>query len=225
MSRFPLCVLCVVVFALASPAHAALLLRANFDNETVNQTIPTGGAAAGEPISMDIPGMAIVDQGPFATPSLQIIDASTNGATAVTYEFLNSANVTAGTVRISFRLKFAILGNYSVGVRSQGSDADDLFDLGFFQSGHYDFGGVSTYDTVNPMAIDILFDMDLRTYSLVVNGNTVAQSVPVGSVTGGVGRLLLEQSFDSDTSGAYDIDDLVVVTPADTIFVDGFDVP
>jgi hypothetical protein len=209
---------------LASPAHASLLLDANFDSETVDQNIPTGGAAAGEPASVSVPGMAVVRQGAFTTPSLQITDTSTTGATFVTFEFLGSTQVNSGTIEVKLRLRFAQLGNYILGLREQGGAADDFLDINFGDTGFMVVGGSAiTYDTTTPLEFDLLVNMDAHTCDVVINGSTLVRDQPLGAPTAGIGSILFGHSFDSDTSGAFDLDDLVVMAPADAIFRDSFD--
>lgn len=212
---------------LASNADAALLLRSNLNNEIVDQNVPTGGAAAGEPIFVDVPGMAVVRQGAFSTPSLQITDVSTISAHFVNYEFLNSTEVTTGTLKISFVLSFAQLGNYIVGVREQNGAAQNFYDATFTDTGFYFLPGTSgTYAATTPLTFELVFDLDARTVDTRINGAPVANGVPMGgTVVRGIGSIFFGHNFDADTNGQFDLDDLVVVTPADTIFIDGFDLP
>ena len=218
----------IALLLAASPLHADVLLDANFDNEAVNQAIPLGGPALGEPIGVDDASMAFVRHAAFSTPSLQITDPSTVGAKSVTFEFLNSAEIGTGRFKVSFRLRFAALGNYTVTLREQGSDAQSFLDIVFTQDGFYLFGaaGFGTYDTTNPMAIELVFDMDQRTYNASIDGNAVVQGAALGgSISRGIGRLHFGNSFDSDTSGDFNLDDLRVETIPDRIFKDGFGDP
>jgi hypothetical protein len=228
MKHFPIFAFCFAAIAFASTAQASLLLRSDFNNEPLNTNIATGGAALGEPISVDISGMAQVVQSSFVTPSLEITDLSTLGANFVTFEFLNSAEITTGKLKVSFSLRFAQLGNYEIGVREQGGAAQDYYDLLFTDTGFYvvPFASAQTYDTTSPLAFEIVFDLDARTVDTSVNGSALVTAAPMGgSSSRGIGRLFFGNNFDSDTNGNYDLDDLIVTTPGDTIFVDGFDFP
>lgn len=209
-------------------AAADVLLDANFDNEVVNQNIPTGGAIAGEPVSVDVAGMAVVRHAAFATPSLQIIDPSTTGSRTVVFEFLGATEVGTGQFKISMNLRFAELGNYEILVREQGGAAQNFLDMNFTESGFLVFnpGQSVTYDTTGPMKLELTFDMDQRTYSATIDDVSVVENVAFGgSISRGIGSLIIGNGFDTDLNGDFNLDDLHVETIPDPIFKDQFGDP
>ena len=223
-----LALLVAICFAITTSVRAEILLNANFNNETLNQPIPLGGAAAGEPVSLDSPGMATVRQGAFSTQSLQIVDQVTTRSSPVRFEFLNSAEVTTGILHLSLNAYFGQLGNYDFGLREQGSSSRDFFDFYTSDIGTL-FVTTSTYlanfsySALTPLHFDFVFDMDLRTVSGSVNGMVLATDVPMGITDRGIGALLAGQGFDADLNGKFDIDDLVVESFPQEVFSDGFD--
>lgn len=225
---FSLLLASVCAFAACAPVRAETLLDANFDAETIGLSIPTGGAALGEPIATDAVSLAIVRDGDFSTPSLQFIDPSGARAQAVTFEFLNSDEIDDGIAHISARMRLGVLGNYQFELREQGGNTHDFLDVSFLDNGvvFVDTPASSantTYNTTDEVDVDMRLDMTGRTATVTLNGVILLYDAPIGVADLGIGRVLIGNSFDIDMLGSFDLDDLFVERLDDSIFTDGFD--
>lgn len=213
----------------AVPGVAAELLTADFDTEVVDQTVPTGGAAAGQPQSVDSGLGAVVRATPFATPSLELTDQSTTGARTVTFQFLGDEEVTTGVVEITVNLWFPAVESFSFLVREADSSAFDFLDMTFADNGGVfisDQAGFATslpsYPLGRSVPLIVVYDLDAGTYDLSLDGSLVLDDRAHGVVGRGIGRLLIGVNFDSDTDGTFFLDDLHVVRDP-VVFSDGFE--
>jgi hypothetical protein len=236
----------VAALTVAGVAHAGdhVLLNATFDHETVGALVGTGGAAAGEPVSLFCHGdatpadCAIIATSPFATPNLQIRDTDTYYAQTTTFGFLDDEEVTTGTVQIRAQVLFTGSGQPEFGLREQGGAAQNFLDfyagdgnpyLGAYTGSTF-HGGLGQYtpNVILPLAIDASADQMLL--SLRLGGITLLDSVTIDLTTArGIGSILIGNSNTVTTpADVMRVDNLRVVACtstvfADCVFVDGFD--
>ncbi len=196
-------------------------LEAAFNDKTIGAPIGTGGPAVGEPVVVSTTITAIVTESPMLSPSLQIADNSETTAGSARFEFLESAEITTGTVVVAADLWFEEISEgsyYYLYVRERsGSSAkfaslvfepDGLVYLGDAAGGH---GSIGSYEAGSLYRIIINFDMDAETYDVYLDGSLVRDDQP-HSVVGdyGVGAVLVGCREDADLDGTFNIDALTV---------------
>jgi hypothetical protein len=220
------------------------LLNATFDHETVGALVGTGGAAAGEPISLFChgdatpPDCATIATTPFATPNLQVRDTDNFYAQTTTFEFLGAEEVTTGTVQIRAQVLFTGSGQPDIGLREQGTSAQRFFDLysvdnGTFLSAYtgntFRNGlGQFTANAIVPLEIDASADQKL--ISIRLNGASLLDQVSIDlTTTRGIGSILVGVSNTPELiADVMRIDNLRAIACtsavfADCLLVDGFD--
>ena len=238
--------LILVLLAAHHSAHAGdhLLLNATFNDETVGAVPGLGGAAAGEPISLFCHGdstpadCAIIATSPFATPNLQIRDTDTYYAQTTTFGFLADEEVTTGTVQIRAQVLFTGGGQPQLGLREQGTAAQQFLDLyagdntpylsAYTGNTFHNGLGQYTPNVIVPLEIDASADQKL--VSLRLNGATVLDRVAIDLTTArGIGSILIGNANTAETvADVMRVDNLRAVACtstvfADCLFVDSFD--
>lgn len=206
------------------------LLNADFNDKPVSVRIGTGGAAVGEPIDISNLLTADVDTGHFATSALRLEQSMTGSSKAARFEFLNSREITAGELRISYRLLTApVTDSFLSYLREQGSSASKFGGLRFESNGNItaldDNGSIATTGSYMPgdtLLVESRYALAAGTYDVYINRVLVlddrAHGVP--EIDRGIGRLIL--STNSPTTSLWVFDDLYVYQPG-VLFQDGFD--
>ena len=202
--------------AAQAAAGVTTVLDCSFDAEPIDQVIGTGGAAAGEPISLD--GMpALVRATPFATPSLAIVDSLDTFGANVRFGFLNDWEISHGVLDVSMTLYFHELDNYSVGLREQGSATVSFLDVRFYGSGAVGYADldtgfalIGTYAADTPLALHITLDLDAQTYDVSLGGVLLLDDESLGSSPRGIGTVYTGVLNDGGSVGSYSVDDLLV---------------
>jgi len=223
----------VLVLALAAPAAGQVILDADFDDKTVDVPIGTGGAAAGEPISTGEPNVTtFVRSSPFATPSLEIADASSVTSGAPTFNFLDDEEVTSGLLTIELELWIPVAERFVVQIREPTFASASFFslrvqdDLDLYVSDADSNGGafyVGVYPEGRAFGVRIVFDMDAGTYDLWVDGQQLLDDETHGVVGRGVGSVRVGADFDTDLDGEIYVDEIRVTKGVVPVFEDGFE--
>jgi hypothetical protein len=195
-------------------------LQADFNDKTIDAPIGTGGASVGEPVEVSPSITAIVRAEPMATPSLEIQDNHDYSAGSARFEFLASAEITAGVFAISTDMWFHELSpgfDFFIYIREQGSSANKFGDLRFTPSGSvtlYDsngyYGNIGTYEIGRVYPVKYEFDMDAGTYDVYLDGVLVVDDRAHGVVDRGVGAVLFGCGHDSDYDGYFNVDNIFV---------------
>lgn len=201
----------------APHASTETLLSCDFEAEPLDEIIATGGAALGQPI--DLGGIsAHVRSAPMATASLELTDDWGPNARAVSFEFLNDAEISSGVVEISMNLWFSDLGNYNIGVRQQGSFATSFLTISFQEAGviRYSdsdtvaFDIIGNYSPNTAYSLRVVFDLDQDTYDIHLDGSPLLEGGTWAATSRGIGRVYVGHAHDTDASGTYSVDDILV---------------
>ena len=101
-----------------------VLLDADFDDKASGKPIGTGGAEIGEPVVLENLESAIVQNSPFPSHSLEIIeDPRTEESGSVRFDLLESAEIDSGIVTIEVDLWFSQLSSNSIIITEQGDSS------------------------------------------------------------------------------------------------------
>lgn len=214
------------VLLLAGPAAADPLLSATFEGLPVDQPVPLGGAALGQPIEVSY-CTAIVRDGPLNGLCLEIADDDDFMAGIVEFEFLDAAEASEGLLAVECTLRFDSLDDYVVSLQEQGSAALDFTTVYFFAAGYFaifDQAGYTAigadYEAGTDNTLRILHDLDAGTYGVWWNDAPVIQDRAHGIVGRGIGSVSVGPSHDQNLTGTLWLDDLTVApdvaTSADT---------
>ncbi|MCU0754701.1 MAG: hypothetical protein MUE46_06205 [Xanthomonadales bacterium] len=229
--------LILVIGSLALPAHAGsnpdqILLAATFNDRPLNAQIGTGGAAVGEPVSISTSLEAVVvPPGGFPSPHLRLRKPATGPAITARFELQDSAEITAGEVRIGFSVRIEQSGgSFQVRVREQATAAESFLDLRLAggqitaSSAGTASSQIGSYVAASTLAFELRFLLETGTHSILLNGVTLASNRPTGISSGrGVGAVLF--GFDSQVSSVgrdWFLDDVYVYRP-DRLFTAGFE--
>ncbi|HET9031334.1 MAG TPA: hypothetical protein VFN25_00360 [Dokdonella sp.] len=207
--------------------HNPLLLDADFNQQLVDYQLDTGGAGAGQPISIHSSLIAEPIDGHFPTRALALQQSSTGTAKTATFEFLRNVEVSSGELRIGVRVR-PPPGNdsFSIDIHEQGSSTADFGSLTFMSNGDIrtcDAAGsvvFSSYVPGNEQQFEFRYHLDSGKYDIYVD--RVPKVIGRGIAAGrGIGRITAGTTI--STSGRWVIEDLHAYQLDDTIFENGFD--
>ena len=210
--------------------HGPVLLDANFNDQALDEQIGTGGAAAGQPLSLDAALIAEVRNGLFPTPALALEQTTNLTASSALFELLDFREITQGELRISVRvLPPAVNDSFSVSFRERGSSAERFGGLNFLANGDIqtsDQNGLLVFATYSPgveQQFEYRFHMDSRTYDIYVDRMLKVANRPWGSTTPGrgIGRIVIGAT--AGTVQTWAVDDVHAYQPIAPIFQNGFD--
>lgn len=211
----------LALLACITGSHASLAdqvyLAAGFDDKTVDQPIGTGGAAAGEPVSVSPYVTAYVRDLPMPTPALEIADDDDYYAGNVRFEFLDSVELTTGMVFVYANLWFEGYEDFFLYVREQGGASRAFTSLRFAASGTVYCSdqdspswAIGSYETGKHYSVLIIYNMTTGRYGIWLNETAVVTNEPHGVTDHGVGSVLFGCGNDADLSGAFCVDDVFV---------------
>jgi hypothetical protein len=216
-----LCLGAAAVALLATGASADIVLDCDFEHLPVGEPVPAGGAALGEPTDVGNTE-AIIAVPPTMSKAVKINDLWTDAEGVVLFEFLNGVEVTSGAVTIETTFCFLNQEDYFFSIREQGGRSSNFADIYFTDEGYIHYQDENTpetyvwrYETSRGVYVRLVFDLDIGTYSLNVNGMQILSSEPHGVASQrGIGGLYMGIRNDSDTGGTICIDDVRVETTA-----------
>lgn len=190
-------------------------LYANFDNKTAGQPIGIRGATFGEPINLTGLETLVVETTPGH--NLLRISKSGSGARRARWQMMGDAEISEGEVRLAFDMTASTRDAFSILIRESGSSTKSFLGLGFNSAGSItasDANGsfataTNAYAAAVPLHIELVFDMDARTSTIILGGTTVASGRAFGIADRGIGAFLI--GYSSTSSGfAFDLDNLTI---------------
>ncbi len=203
--------------AAAIPRGAPTILDCNFDDKPLDQVIGTGGAAANEPVDLNNLA-ATVRSTPFPTPSLQMVDDWGSGAKHVRFQFLEDVEITTGIVETKMSVTFDVPDRYSVLFREVGTSTSVILNLDFEATGEIYYKDldtsastmIGTYTAGTEIPVRIRHDLDQNECTLRVDDVVLLDGESIGSMTRGIGSILIGLNHDANSLGTMSLDDLVV---------------
>ncbi len=226
MRLLPVCVFLLaglVVSAGIRSGHANSerpALYADFDNKVAGQPLDWRGATFGEPVRLAGLDASVVE----ATPGQNVLrisnDLSTSNALSVQWQMVGDAEISEGEVRISLDLTASALDGFTVRVRESNGATKSFINLNFTPSGSLvvsDPNGIAlaladAYAANVPLRIQLIFDMDARTSSVILGNTTVLAGRFFDIPDRGIGSLLVGYTSSSDGS-PFDLDNLKISGP------------
>lgn len=203
---------------LISPPRYALY--SDFDNKTVGQPLAIRGASFGEPTVLGSLNTSVVE----ITPGQNRLQVSNNltssTARRLRWALLGNAEINEGEVRISFDLTASALDKYSFLVRENVGSASGFLTVNFNTTGSIttsDTNGTiattpNAYAANVPLHVDLIFDMDSRTSTIVLGSTTVVSGRAFGVADRGIGSFLI--GYQSGSSGsAFELDNVKISGP------------
>ena len=232
-------VLALAAFSLSAGDEPLILLDAHFNDKTVDQPIGTGGAEAGEPITVGSNLDAIVrqDAGDPDNRVLELRTTDSASTSATRFGFIEHTEVEKGRLLVSVQVTvpdpdFAEGRLY---LREATSSGKRFLDLVLQTSGTINISDAAGIIVIlpnaitfgQPMLIEVIHDLDERTYDLLIDGVYVVEDRAHGIADRGIGAIifsLLNRPKFEETRVM--IDDLLVAHwPADLLFAHGFEGP
>jgi len=196
-----------------------VLLDADFDDKASGKPIGTGGAEEGEPAALEGLESAVVQDSPFPSHSLEIIeDTRTEESGSVRFDLLDSAEINSGIVTIEADLWFSQLASNSMVITEQGDSSYTFCHLFFRSSGlisHYDeYGGnngiVGNYGILSPVSVSLVFDMNRGTQDVFLDGVHVLNNEYHGITGYGIGSIYFTTYENDGIQSQFSIDNLKV---------------
>lgn len=230
------------------PPESVEWLVADFEDKTVGDPVGTGGAAVGEPSSVDSGLDAVVRDEFTGTRQLEILDDSTSAPQAVVFSLVDLEELTSGSVRVRLNLSFEDADTYRVLVLDATSaiaPTQALFVVSFLHEDGTDDrmlevtdqaaanGGVAFSDPLGEryiidrgrgIRLEAIVDLDQGTYSLTWDGELLVEDRAYEQPLRGIGRVLLVVDGDADTGDSFLVDRLLVEDLGPfPFFADGFE--
>ncbi len=211
-----------------------VLLRADFQDQPVDQPIGVGGAALGQP-SFVFPFLdAIVRDAPMATRALEITWAAPPSTTStVTFGLLDDQQVSTGQLTIEMTWLPHVDSGYAIAIREADGASHMFGGLNLTPTGvlrlHDATGSVAIASEVasgEAMHLRWDYDMDAGTYRFHLDGELMLadRAHGVSAKHAGIGRVMVGLDWGTRLDTALSIDDLIVSRPPpDPIFAHGFE--
>ncbi len=209
------------------PTGPVDLLRADFNDKALGQSIGTGGAEVGEPTQISNLDTYIEDCSTAGSPPdfvdrcLDVKnDLSSTVARTLQWEFLGGNELSSGSVSIHFDFTPSERDLYQFTVRERGSFASSFLTLRASSSGTFAASDANgsiplaniTYAAGESLDIQFDFDMDAGTSQASINGSVLYTGRAHGITSRGVGSFGI--GYDSGSAGStFRLDNLIVSTP------------
>ncbi len=200
------------------PLPQRYALYADFDDKALGQPIGNRGATFGEPIYLSDLDTSVIEVTPGHNQLRVSNDLGSNAARRLRWEMMGNAEIIAGEVKMSFDLTPSALDRYSILVRESSGSSRSFLTLTLGLGGtitaidENGMIGQLNYTANAPMHFEMVFDMDARTSSMTVNGNTMFNLRAFGIADRGIGRLLVGYTNGSNGS-SFDLDNLKISAP------------
>ena len=214
MTRMPLssALIPAALLSFAPSLDAAeAILVANFDDKIVGQPVGLGGAAPGEPVSVNTTVSAYIQDEPLPSPNLKVNDIDLLDAGFVRFEFEDRQEVENGVWELSCTMLFQAFEEYSIRVRNLATNSTfrrQFLDVSFGSTGivrYTDYDSpfptvVGSYDLKRPIPLVLTFDMEAGTYDITWDGVQVVTAQPHGLAdqSVGIGAVLFGMLEDED---------------------------
>ena len=147
-----------------SGSEGTVWLDANFDDKPIGESIGTGGAEMGEPVTVVSFESATVENTPFSSPSLRLQEGSPGVAGILVFELLDENVIGSGIVTIEADLQFnqASRAIHFINITY------DLFELLFHNTGEIqykdtdtdDWQTIGTYENNKKISLKWVFDLN-----------------------------------------------------------------
>lgn len=205
--------------SIAFPLNQAIL-EADFDDRVPGDPIGTGGAAAGEPLTLGSLSTLVLDLGGGDLALRVDNDLSSTSARRLRWGFLDDQEVTEGTLVIRFTMRPSALDRYSLLIREALGSSRNFMSMSFSETGVIsisDAAGVAlvasgAYSAQTEHAVELRFDMDLGTYEFALDGSTLLEERSHGIGDRGIGSVLI--GYQANSAGSdFVLDDLRVLAP------------
>ncbi len=208
---------CLAGVVVSPPRYA---LYSDFNNKIAAESIGNRGASYGEPVDLGNLTGAFVE----VTPGQNRLRVSNNLSSTVArrmrWSMIGNAEIAQGEVRMSFDLIASALDKYSFNVRESATSAKSFLTVSFSTTGSITTsdanGNIATtlnaYAANVPLHVDLVFDMDARTSTIVLGGATVASGRAFGVADGGIGSLLIGY-LASSSGNTFDLDNVKISGP------------
>ncbi|MEP6880885.1 MAG: hypothetical protein ABI866_02775 [Dokdonella sp.] len=208
---------CLAGVVVSPPRYA---LYSDFNNKIAAESIGNRGASYGEPVDLGNLTGAFVE----VTPGQNRLRVSNNLSSTVArrmrWSMMGNAEIAQGEVRMSFDLIASALDKYSFNVRESATSAKSFLTVAFSTTGSITTsdanGNIATtlnaYAANVPLHVDLVFDMDARTSTIVLGGTTVASGRAFGVADGGIGSLLIGY-LASSSGNTFDLDNVTISGP------------
>lgn len=211
-----------------------VLLRADFQDQPVDQPIGVGGAALGQPTTVSPLLDAIVRDAPMASRALEITWAAPpTTASAVTFGLLDDEEVAEGRLTIEMTWLPHVDSRYLIAIREAGGAAYQfgglrLTDTGILQLSDATGNAVVASDIVSGQAMHLRWDYDLDagSYDFHLDGELMLadRAHGVTAPDAGIGSVRVGLDWNTPLDSALSIDDLIVSRPLpESIFAHGFE--
>ncbi|MGB0134900.1 hypothetical protein [Dokdonella sp.] len=205
-----------------TPSAELVALSADFNDKTPGQAIGIGGAAVGEPNSLGQLDTLIVETSPGENFLRVDNDMTSTNARTLRWGFEDDAEFGEGMVSVSLDFTPSAQSNYNLFFREQGGAARNFMTATFGKTGDLGVrdqaGTIGTYSDFyvggDTLHNEMLFDMDARTSSLVIDDVTLFTGRQHGIGDRGVGAFYTGYYNTNDQTGngePFDIDNLMVL--------------
>ncbi len=209
-----------------------VLLLADFNDKPVGQPIGTGGAAMGEPVSID-PGVSAVVEQPVGANRVLALEADAlQSAGGVSFELLGGAGMEEGVAVLRVTLAFPAPCTFRIAVREPDFNAQDFTTIDLTNNGTINVsdeagsaGQVGIYAAGQILRFAIEHDLDAGTYDVLLNDVVLVDDRPHGVAGSGIGRFLMGFDFaQPPTRVLLDNVEVQASVPPNRIFGDGFEI-
>ena len=195
-----------------------VVLDADFQDKTPGAPIATGGAALGEPVSIDA-GLdtEIVDTG-SGELALHVVGPSSNPtALGLRWRPLDGIEVESGTLYIDVAFTPEALDKFGIGVFEADGVTRNFGSLAFSSGGDIvaadaagSIGVVGSYIAGSTISLHYQFDLDAQTVTVLDGASTLYSGRAYGVADRGIGQVVFGMLSGSSSGSPFRIDDLTV---------------
>lgn len=208
---------CFAGVVVSPPRYA---LYSDFDNKIAGESIGNRGASFGEPVDLGNLTGAFVEVAPGQNRLRVSNNLSSTAARRMRWAMMGNAEIAQGEVRMSFDLTASTLDKYSFNVRESGSATKNFLSVAFSATGSIttsDANGtiattLNAYAPNVPLHVDLVFDMDARSSTIVLGGTTIASGRAFGVADRGIGSLSIGY-LSSSGGNTFDLDNVKISGP------------
>ncbi len=208
-----------------------LVLAADFEDKNLGQTIGTGGALMGEPVSVDI-GLDTKVVNTSVSKALSVSNPG-GGELSLDWEFIHDIEFTNGFIAVDMDIEFSVLDNYQISFVKHTGIKETFTTVNFAKNSEISItdsdgsaGVVGQYEAEQMYQLRLIYNMDTGLYNVELNSEVLLEEHPHDFNTGN-GTAVLKTGFhpNSNKNSEFTIDNLYVRANEfpDIIFVDDFE--